>query len=462
MMGKITIQSTVLFIVLLLFSDAPAFAITIADKGTAKAFIVIDKRADEPEQHAAKELADFLGQITGAHLISLIERKMARTLKMLMQKGVRFSDNVNRGVMRIIHEAQVSPAIHKAKVIAALKALHRKKKLIRGRQVAAAPAAREREWTQIEAHLRKHYDIKEGTVDVRALARRFQKENYQDRLDSLGGDDPSPEDLLGLVMKAHELEKEHLATHYSVFSATGVKARIVFWLLTGIAKRIKLLAGDKVFRLRMEGTVRHSSMAKFKIYWNKYFKKDLWKDVPGIGFGDEVISVNLSPFGGSFGAGENTYEFLVHGTNFFDPTELLVKFLEAYGFDVAYAERIKRLFEHHLLRGKRGYRNLFHFLIPKSRLNDFVYISWAFGTPDKDREDAARYLHMYRTNPFDPSMYEMQDLQARVVLFPDLYDHVKLVNHNLISEKHKRRFKQDGESLLDEMFDEWEILLMLD
>jgi hypothetical protein len=40
--------------------------VTIAEKGVAKAVIVIAEDASEPEQHAAAELADFLQQITGA------------------------------------------------------------------------------------------------------------------------------------------------------------------------------------------------------------------------------------------------------------------------------------------------------------------------------------------------------------------------------------------------------------
>ncbi len=40
--------------------------LTIAEKGVAKAVIVIAEDASEPEQHAAAELADFLRQITGA------------------------------------------------------------------------------------------------------------------------------------------------------------------------------------------------------------------------------------------------------------------------------------------------------------------------------------------------------------------------------------------------------------
>ena len=185
------------------------------------------------------------------------------------------------------------------------------------------------------------------------------------------------------------------------------------------------------------------------------FRSYGWTDSQESGLGNEIISANLSPFGGLLDRAENTYDFLIDGQNLFDPTLLLIKFLEAYGFNVAYAERIKALFVHHLLRGKRGYRNLFHFLIPKSRLNDFVYVSKEFGYPDKGQEDAARYFHMYRTNPFDLSKSSVQQLQARIVLLPDLYEHVTLVNHNLISEKHKREFKQDGENLLDQMFDEW-------
>ena len=52
---------------LLLSCFVPAiYAQTIADNSAAKAVIVIDPRADAPEQHAANELADFLGRVTAA------------------------------------------------------------------------------------------------------------------------------------------------------------------------------------------------------------------------------------------------------------------------------------------------------------------------------------------------------------------------------------------------------------
>jgi hypothetical protein len=43
-------------------------AITIAQHGNSTAIIVVDKEASLPQQHAAKELADFLKQVTGAEL----------------------------------------------------------------------------------------------------------------------------------------------------------------------------------------------------------------------------------------------------------------------------------------------------------------------------------------------------------------------------------------------------------
>ena len=45
-------------------------AVTISQDGQAKAVIVIAADAPEPEQHAAKELAEFLGKITGARFES--------------------------------------------------------------------------------------------------------------------------------------------------------------------------------------------------------------------------------------------------------------------------------------------------------------------------------------------------------------------------------------------------------
>ena len=55
--------------VVLLFTGGLCFAgeaMQIADKGTARATIVVAKEATEPEKHAATELAAFLKQVTGA------------------------------------------------------------------------------------------------------------------------------------------------------------------------------------------------------------------------------------------------------------------------------------------------------------------------------------------------------------------------------------------------------------
>ncbi len=61
--------SVLLFVPLLVIGCqqvAKDVSMTLAEKGVAKAVIVIAEDAGEPEQHAAAELADFLQQITGA------------------------------------------------------------------------------------------------------------------------------------------------------------------------------------------------------------------------------------------------------------------------------------------------------------------------------------------------------------------------------------------------------------
>jgi len=53
-------------VVVLLLASLGLSAVTISQDGQAKAVIVIAADAPEPEQHAAKEFAEFLGKITGA------------------------------------------------------------------------------------------------------------------------------------------------------------------------------------------------------------------------------------------------------------------------------------------------------------------------------------------------------------------------------------------------------------
>ena len=59
-------QISCVFVLIALFAALALSAVTISQDGQAKAVIVIAPDAPEPEQHAAKELAAFLGQITGA------------------------------------------------------------------------------------------------------------------------------------------------------------------------------------------------------------------------------------------------------------------------------------------------------------------------------------------------------------------------------------------------------------
>jgi hypothetical protein len=58
-------QISCVFVVPALCSTLGLSAVTISQDGQAKAIIVVAADAPEPEQHAAKELAAFLGQITG-------------------------------------------------------------------------------------------------------------------------------------------------------------------------------------------------------------------------------------------------------------------------------------------------------------------------------------------------------------------------------------------------------------
>jgi len=59
-------QISCVFVLIALCTALAPSAVTISQDGKAKAVIVIASDATEPEQHAAKDLAAFLGQITGA------------------------------------------------------------------------------------------------------------------------------------------------------------------------------------------------------------------------------------------------------------------------------------------------------------------------------------------------------------------------------------------------------------
>lgn len=66
MLKRFLIFLQALIIFSLIVISQPALAITIAENGSAKAIVVVAEKAPEPVQHAAVELANFLGQISRA------------------------------------------------------------------------------------------------------------------------------------------------------------------------------------------------------------------------------------------------------------------------------------------------------------------------------------------------------------------------------------------------------------
>ncbi len=65
--GKKNLRNLLLFSsIFACLSHCPLFALSVAKEGKATAVIVVSSDAAEPVKHAAAELADFLGQVTGA------------------------------------------------------------------------------------------------------------------------------------------------------------------------------------------------------------------------------------------------------------------------------------------------------------------------------------------------------------------------------------------------------------
>ncbi|MBN1505521.1 MAG: DUF4838 domain-containing protein [Sedimentisphaerales bacterium] len=67
-------------------------AVTISQYGQAKAIIVIAADAPEPEQYAAKELADFLGRITGARFESAGQVKPNASCLLVGPEAAKWAD----------------------------------------------------------------------------------------------------------------------------------------------------------------------------------------------------------------------------------------------------------------------------------------------------------------------------------------------------------------------------------
>jgi hypothetical protein len=79
-------------VVVVLCVSLGSSAVTISQDGQAKAVIVIAADAPEPEQHAAKELAEFLGKITGATFESVGQAKPDASCLFVGQAAAKWAD----------------------------------------------------------------------------------------------------------------------------------------------------------------------------------------------------------------------------------------------------------------------------------------------------------------------------------------------------------------------------------
>ncbi len=79
-------------VIIALFASPGLSAVTISQDGQAKAIIAVAADAPEPEQHAARELAVFLGQITGATFAPTNQKKPEASCIFVGPAAARWAD----------------------------------------------------------------------------------------------------------------------------------------------------------------------------------------------------------------------------------------------------------------------------------------------------------------------------------------------------------------------------------
>ncbi len=199
----------------------------------------------------------------------------------------------------------------------------------------------------------------------------------------------------------------------------------------------------------------------------------------------KVLSVNLALFGNLGSDGECSFHYFLKNysvnNNFQDKGlrdakdiahHLVRDILEKSGLNVDYAQPLSNLID--LLECKTG--NLFQILIPKEKVNDWVYVchgsgTYGFGTPyrlnnlsDNARVQAAFNPYKNRFVKISPlldaykenseSLFNMNKIQARIVFVPELLDPrngLKVIKYGTIEPKALAQYHRKLEEIVDRM-----------
>lgn len=264
-------------------------------------------------------------------------------------------------------------------------------------------------------------------------------------------------------------EKEYCSDYYVFYHGQ----RSQFWLLQEFLKElyalIKIHSPLTQFEfLRMWHEAAHTYQVNSFI---DSYEPKLPKDGQGAIWNDTIpdliknmLCVNLSIFGNLTYGGESSFNYFLSNSNasFNSIETILGKLFDHFGLNKCYIAQLKAQetwFSH-----KNGI--LLQIFVPKNKVDQYVYLSKAWGTPHRNQLDntwnPAKKRHMKISTLLDKYIKEPQlmgnfaQLQARILLSQDCMlnpdSGVKILKYSSESQDNMENYKQAIKYLAKEVF----------
>ncbi len=277
-----------------------------------------------------------------------------------------------------------------------------------------------------------------------------------------------------LLARTLTQERKH-RDHHVVYHAQERNFILFYDILNELFKRT-LEKGYSAFEyLRIPGSATYAKTLAEIL--QKGFESDTEPEIVKL-----LLSINLSLFGNARTIGEGSLSAFILNQSINPPRALFELIFDKFGINDAYIKKFEDLFA--LYKPQEG-GNLLQIFIPRSKINDYLYLSQAYGKPlsqkpllaiaplepvtfvDKEGKhhtydlktiDAQTYLDIYRNHPQAISYEDMDRIQGRLLISHDFLlnpeSGVKIYRYNLMSDQKTTEYKRKLTSLIDEALED--------
>jgi len=394
-----------------------------------------------------------------------LKNKKIEVLKVVQKSGIKLARSLMKKMKRAVKNQGVTILVLHMRVLKDLKNLFRKKNKQDER-------SRSKSLTQTEGFLNVWFDKKGRVKDYGKLIKQILQEEYTTGWACIKESDLSL--YVNLIKSMVEKEREY-GDYYAFYHGHSSAVGFIFDIQTSIIKWLQIdKKKHKDVYMRFKTMVQQESMCDFLQSCKDFFKKHFWPDCVEP-LRSKLLSVNLSVFGNTNCPGECTLQYFIKGMSISNPSDIIYKIFADLGLDEGYIERLQDVYSRYMVPKKGG--NILQILIPKDQVDNFAYLSHGGGKPFRHKisgiqydyaeghhKNISEFLETLKIKPFtlqtEHSIAKnvINDMQGRIVFMPKFYDPqtgIKIIRHNFVSKKNKRKYKEKFREIVDQMMSKW-------